>query len=397
MSDADQRRRRAVVDMMQEQDLEALVCALPSNVVLLTRYWPVVGDSVAVLRCDGHLTLIAPQSEREFIDASAVDDVRFVKGGGLEKMMGPLEKIGPTMSEAFERLGITGGRIGVEFGPFSEPASYVESVRFGCSMRELIIGAIAAAEVVPVDRYLARLRAVKTPSEVERIALTVLHASDAFVAGARALRTGISEAEAASAFQTVFDSTAEADERVARSGGRFFVTVGTRSAQAARPFQHTAAHAIATGDLVLVHCNVACNGFWTDLTRTYVVGQPSEQIVRMQEAVTAAREAALGAIAPGVRACDVDAAARGVIDDFGFGQAFPHPTGHGVGFLATDHNAPPRLHPQSDEALEAGMVFNVEPAVYLDAVGGLRHCDMVAVTEAGVRLLSDVQPPTPWS
>jgi hypothetical protein len=87
----------------------------------------------------------------------------------------------------------------------------------------------------------------------------------------------------------------------------------------------------------------------------------------------------------------VDRAARDVLEERGFGRDFKHPTGHGVGFLAIDHNAAPRLHPKSAETLETGMVFNVEPAIYRHLWGGCRHCDMVTVTARGAELLSDFQ------
>lgn len=87
----------------------------------------------------------------------------------------------------------------------------------------------------------------------------------------------------------------------------------------------------------------------------------------------------------------MDRAARAVLADQGFGEYFKHATGHGVGFAAIDHNARPRLHPASDDVLMTGMVFNVEPAVYLDGYGGLRHCDVVAVTAAGAEVLTPFQ------
>jgi Xaa-Pro dipeptidase len=72
----------------------------------------------------------------------------------------------------------------------------------------------------------------------------------------------------------------------------------------------------------------------------------------------------------------------------GYGSAFKHPTGHGVGFAAANADALPRIHPKSPDVLAVGMTFNVEPAIYLEGVGGMRHCDVVACTDAGVDVLS---------
>jgi Xaa-Pro aminopeptidase len=90
-----------------------------------------------------------------------------------------------------------------------------------------------------------------------------------------------------------------------------------------------------------------------------------------------------------VPAKGVDAAARSVLTSHGFGAAFKHATGHGVGFTAADGHALPRIHPESTDTLEAGMTFNIEPAIYLEDVGGMRHCDVVACTHNGIDLLTD--------
>ena len=136
---------------------------------------------------------------------------------------------------------------------------------------------------------------------------------------------------------------------------------------------------------------VTAGGFWTDITRTFCLGEPDERKQRMYDAVFAVRRAALETIVPGVRAATVDAAARSVLEARGFGAEFKHGLGHGVGFAAINHNAPPRLHPASNDILETGMVFNIEPAIYVEGYGGMRHCDMVAVGEAGAELLTPFQ------
>lgn len=111
----------------------------------------------------------------------------------------------------------------------------------------------------------------------------------------------------------------------------------------------------------------------------------------MFEAIFDARRAAIAAIGPGVKVSEIDRAARGVLAERGFGKEFKHGLGHAVGFQAIDHNAPPRLHPASPDIIETGMVFNIEPAIYIENFGGIRHCDMVAVTEDGAEILTGFQ------
>jgi Xaa-Pro dipeptidase len=111
----------------------------------------------------------------------------------------------------------------------------------------------------------------------------------------------------------------------------------------------------------------------------------------MRAAVLAARSAALEQIRPGVTAADVDAASRKVIKDHRLGEYLRHGTGHGVGYSPMSAYSIPQMHVQSTDILEEGMVFNAEPAVYIEGYGGVRHCDMVAVTRSGYELLTDFQ------
>jgi Xaa-Pro aminopeptidase len=163
---------------------------------------------------------------------------------------------------------------------------------------------------------------------------------------------------------------------------------GPNGAMAGRAYARSRTRALRQGDVALIHCNSHLSGFWTDITRSYCAGAPGDPAAAMYDAVLAARAAALSSIRPGARGSDVDRAARAVLEGRGFGKAFTHGTGHGVGFAAIDHLARPRLHPASPDVLETGMVFNVEPAVYLHGIAGVRHCDVVALTESGTRLLT---------
>jgi Xaa-Pro aminopeptidase/Xaa-Pro dipeptidase len=166
---------------------------------------------------------------------------------------------------------------------------------------------------------------------------------------------------------------------------------GPHSAQASGAYARTRARTLDSGDLVLVHCNSYADGYWTDITRTYHLGENDERKEKIYSAVFDARHAALMAIRPGVKASEVDAAARNLMRQRGFGDAFKHGTGHGVGFAAISANSMPRIHPACHDALETGMVFNMEPAIYIEGFGGVRHCDMVTVTAGGAEVLTDFQ------
>ena len=143
---------------------------------------------------------------------------------------------------------------------------------------------------------------------------------------------------------------------------------GPNSALADAAYARSRERLLQSGDLVMVHCNSYVDGFWTDITRTYVAGRPDRKQEAIYTAVFEARDAALSVTKPGIAAAEVDRAAREVLAQHGYMNEFTHQTGHGVGFDAISHNSRPRLHPKSPDVLEAGMVFNIEPAVYLKAM-----------------------------
>jgi Xaa-Pro aminopeptidase len=126
-------------------------------------------------------------------------------------------------------------------------------------------------------------------------------------------------------------------------------------------------------------------GYFSDTTRTVVVGEPPPGFERAYEAVREAQAAACDAVAPGVAAQDIDRVARGVIERAGLGERFIHRTGHGIGL---EVHEPPYLVEGSEWELEPGTTFSVEPGVYLEGEFGVRIEDIVAVTAGGVERLN---------
>ena len=150
---------------------------------------------------------------------------------------------------------------------------------------------------------------------------------------------------------------------------------------------------LTTGDLVLLDFGGVYNGYCVDMTRVVSLGEPDSVAVKWHEAVCESHAAALMVVKPGVKASDVDGAARAAFEDLGLGAAFVHGTGHGLGLEV--HEAPRVGKPRhsadpEDVQLEAGMVFTVEPGVYLPGAGGVRLEDDLAVTDGGYELLTDV-------
>lgn len=381
--DADRINR--ITNALAQSNIDALVCALPANVLLISGYWPVIGTSIAVITRTGFVHVLAPDDEAELARGSWADVVQTFSFGSLDEIKTAIDVLRAPLANVVREIG---PRIvvGCETGPGVEPASYVGMHLFGTAIYELLSEILSGDAVRTADDLLRQLRSVLSPSEQGSVRLACDVAARAFLHGAESLRSSLKETEAANLFRTSLTSH-EGD----RTGGSVFCMSGPNSAEAYAAYQRSRPRKIETGDLVLIHCNSYLNGYWTDITRTFCAGRIDQRKQRMYEAIFAARAAALTAIHPGARAAGVDRAARVVLSDYGFEKEFKHGLGHGVGFAAINHNAVPRLHPASDDLLEPGMIFNIEPAIYFDGFGGMRHCDMVLVTDKGAEVLTPFQ------
>lgn len=233
------------------------------------------------------------------------------------------------------------------------------------------------AVLVPTVDLVERCRERKEPGEIARIEAAAAIADAALAEVAPSLLDGPTEAEVASAL----------DVAMRRRGaeGPAFDTIVASGPDSARPHHRPGARRIAPGDLVVIDMGACVDGYRSDMTRTFVVGDPTPAQQRMLDVVTAAQSAGVAAIAPGVACSAVDAAAREVIAAAGWADAFVHPTGHGLGLEI--HEAL-RLSTTSAATLAAGHAVTVEPGVYLSGTGGVRVEDTVEVTADGARPLT---------
>ena len=256
------------------------------------------------------------------------------------------------------------GRIAFE----SEFVPYAEVER----LREKL----APAELVPLQGV-DRIRWVKDQEERGAIARAAEIADAAYGEIRGRLRPGLSEREAALEMEFVMRRMGA--ERLA------FDMVLASGPRSALPHGRATERVMRAGDLVTLDFGAVWNGYCSDCTRTVVVGDADDRQRRVYGVVVEALDAALGMVRPGVAGRDVDARARDVIASAGFGDAFGHSLGHGVGL---DVHEGPRLSPQDDTALQPGMVLTVEPGIYLPGWGGVRVEELVAVTEDGCRILT---------
>lgn len=227
-------------------------------------------------------------------------------------------------------------------------------------------------------RLLEALRAVKTPAEVEAIAAAQQLADAAFrevvLDGGLVGRT---EREVALELEIVM-----------RRGGAeavSFAPIIAAGAHGALPHADPRDVAIPAGELVVIDWGCQLDGYCSDCTRTVATGPVDEQRQQVHALVRDAQDAALALIAPGASGKTVDAAARTVLADAGYGDYFGHGLGHGVGLEV--HEAP-TLSPRSASTLQAGHIVTVEPGIYLPGQFGVRVEELVVVTDDGPRILT---------
>lgn len=236
-------------------------------------------------------------------------------------------------------------------------------------------------ELRPAKRWVEEQRLVKEEAEIAAIreaAARVDRALERFLAE---LQPGQTERQMALALecQMAAEDTAAAFPII--------MAVGT---SAARPHAVPGSVSLAEGDMLKIDVGGVYDGYCSDLTRTYFWGEPDARFAEVYRLVRRAQEAALAAAGPGVPAREVDSVARQVITEGGFGEAFSHGLGHGVGLEV--HEAP-RVSATSEHVLRPGMVITIEPGIYLEGWGGVRIEDLVLVTEDGIEVLTQAPKP----
>lgn len=235
----------------------------------------------------------------------------------------------------------------------------------------------AKSSLKPFPGGVSALRRVKDAFEIERIEESARLLDAGFAKAMKVVKPGAIEAEAAFSIETFF--------RKKGAESLAFDTIIASGARGALPHGKASAKKIKKGELVVVDMGALLGGYNSDETRTFVTGRPTAKQKEVYAVVKEAQAAAIESVRPGVKASDVDRAARSVIAKAGYGKYFGHGTGHGVGL---DIHEGPGLGPTSEDELEEGMVVTVEPGIYIPGWGGVRIEDMALVTKGSRRLLT---------
>jgi len=220
-------------------------------------------------------------------------------------------------------------------------------------------------------------RMVKSPAEIAAIRESVSINSAALTAAIGRFRAGMTENELAAEI--------EFQMRMLGAEKPSFDTIVAFKKNSARPHARPGAAKIDGNGLLLIDMGTFRGGYASDMTRCFHLGKPGAKTRDLYNAVHEAQLAGVNAVAPGVGASDIDAAARKVLKRHGLDKAFVHSTGHGLGLEI--HEAP-RLGRGDATILQSGMAITIEPGAYIDGMGGVRIEDTVLTTPSGVEILT---------
>ena len=228
------------------------------------------------------------------------------------------------------------------------------------------------AEFVPVSGVIEKIRLIKTTEEINIIKVACEIADNAFTHILNYIKPGITELDVSNELEFFMRK-----QGATSSSFDIIVASGVRSAL---PHGVATNKVIEKGDFVTLDFGALYNGYISDITRTIAVGQPSDKLVEMYNVVLESQLLALEKVGPGMTGIEADAVARDYLKSKGYGEAFGHSTGHGIGLEVHEG---PGLSFRSNTILEPNMTVTIEPGVYLPGIGGVRIEDDILITETG--------------
>jgi Xaa-Pro aminopeptidase len=236
---------------------------------------------------------------------------------------------------------------------------------------------IEESALVPIAGMIENLREVKDETEIATIQQACHIADQAFSHILKMVRPGMTEIEVANQldfFMRSLGATSVSFETIVASGVRSAMPHGVASDKI-----------IEQGDLITLDFGCYYNGYVSDMTRTFAIGDPGEKLKEIYQIVLDAQLQVLKAAKPGMTGIELDAVARDYIASFGYGEAFGHSTGHGIGL---EIHEGPNVSFRAEKAFVPGNVITDEPGIYLPGIGGVRIEDDLLITETGNKVLT---------
>jgi Xaa-Pro dipeptidase len=356
---------------LRSQGLEAALLSNPATIAWLTGYAPPIQSGPSPFEAgtalgwweDNQLTLVVSNLESGAAKASKVRVIEYV-GYTIDEPLAPTQNQAHGLADLLKNRSTFHGKVGVELASLSAE----QLTRVG--------DLLPRAALYSLDGSLDRLRALKSPNEIDKIRAVVRLCDQAQVYMRDHLHEGKSEIELWGELKGYLEV-----EIGARLAVLVDLVAGMRTAEIGGP---PGGYRFRQGDPVMLDFVPRLDGYWGDNTDTRFVGRPKPELEKVRVAVREVLRRGVAAVRPGLAARDLDRLMRTAIADAGY-PVYPHHSGHGVGVT---YHEEPRIVPYNELALEAGMVIALEPGIYLPDVGGVRLEDVVLVTADGCEVLT---------
>ncbi len=353
-ADAYKARRTRLAESLEAHGLTIALITSPSSVYYFTGFLTNPHERFLGLFVNGEdATLVLPAMEAPKA-STFISDCR-----AYTDQEGPLAHLGDLMR------GAGASRLGVEKEALS------------LERAELLREIVPKIEFAAASPLVNALRVAKDAEEAAKLREAARMVDAVLREGLKALRPGMTEMELLAVLET----------HAKRIGSRkmAFDTIVLSGAKSAEPHGHASNDPILNNEFLLIDMGVEFEGYFSDITRTYALGDVSDRHRDVYEAVLKGQKAAIEATKPGAPIGVLDQTARGIIREAGFGDKFTHRLGHGLGLDVHEY---PSLTGDVDAPLEPGMCFTIEPGVYIEGFGGVRIEDDILVTNDGHEVLT---------
>jgi Xaa-Pro dipeptidase len=373
---------------MQNEGLDALILRLAEDVVYVSGYWPFYGLSCVFFPLDDEPIIITIPDEEPHARRSWIKDVHLVNVESLDRFGDPVKDAFSIIRGLAEDKKLANKVIGYEGSMELLSTNYQrrELWSVGLPFYQGLRGAFPRAEIRDISPLMFDTRSIKTPNEVDMMKIVNRIADIGLEAFHKAIREGMREVDVQATVEHELITKGVGCSGVERLVPLAFVMSGRNSADAYKAFNVSTENRLKMGDLVLIELNVNAEGYWSDTTRVYVLGTPTERQKKFFDVVIEAQQVAIDRIEDGVPASEVNEAAFDIVKKHELTQYLRHRLGHGTGCGL--HEPIPAIHRASKHVLRANMVHSVEPGLYDPNLGGVRIEDMVLDTKHGAERLN---------
>lgn len=358
----DQEKETHYKRLMKEAGLDAIIVRYPENVLYFSNFYPVTGWASAVVFAEDDGVLIVPDSEVKFSNRRIIDNMVEYQPGGYD----------PLFAE-YNKLDLKGKTIGIEqcFEAIAASNLHYEIAFPNKPFFDALSSLFPTSKFVDASNLLYKMREYKTPMEMENYRLVNQIQAIGLEAAAEAVREEITEMRLSTICESaIMNAIEQYPDKIDQIRGFSFVMGGKNGKVACWPYNISTAYKMKKGEWCMMELNTQVNGYWSDLTRTWVVGRnPSQEQKRRADVLNGAISKAVGVMKDGLSMHDLDKVSRAHIVANGLGEFHTPFLGHGIGTKL--HEPFPLSHPNAPGFLKIGHLMTVEPGLYFED-GALR-------------------------